>query len=245
MGLYSNKHLLEVNCGFQFPNETTEWDSTFFGQFYEKIKNEGFNQKEERKGVQLTFKDSLDNKSTSSPSLITQVVDDVVIFKNNTNGWAISMGKSKVSFHIVSGYESWDLFLNNFIEPFYKKYLDLGLGNGIRNCNLVYLNRFTKESGVVLSEYFSILNQVKTGFGVETSTLLQRVFLNESVLLVTKLNSNTNSNSQVEVSLECGAVCNKAELMNDFDWKNQANITHEPIRDFFESIITEKLRKEL
>ena len=33
---YSNRHLREVNCSFQFPEETTPWDSTFFGRFYEK-----------------------------------------------------------------------------------------------------------------------------------------------------------------------------------------------------------------
>ena len=35
---YSNHYLTEVNCGFHFSAETTEWDSIFFGQFYEKIK---------------------------------------------------------------------------------------------------------------------------------------------------------------------------------------------------------------
>jgi hypothetical protein len=40
--IYKNNHLIEVNCGFHFDLNDSRWDSTYFGQFYDKIKDFGF-----------------------------------------------------------------------------------------------------------------------------------------------------------------------------------------------------------
>ena len=49
----------------------------------------------------------------------------------------------------------------------------------------------------------------------------------------------------LNINLECGAICKSVVCINNNDWIFQANQTHEPIKDFFESLISEKLRKEL
>jgi uncharacterized protein (TIGR04255 family) len=237
---YSNRHLIEVNCGFQFPQETLSWDSTFFGQYYDKIKSEGFAEKQERKGVQITF-NNLNNNSQIP--FTSSEVEDQVIFKNTKKGWAIAMGKGKISFHVVQDYTNWNDFINSFISPFFTFYTDLGLGNGIRNCNIVYLNRFVKPVKEKLSNCFTIISDIDDRFGIETNTSLQRIIQSDATLLIAKLNSQIQSNG-VNINLECGAICKSLICMNK-DWFNQANDTHEPIRDFFESLITPKLRKEL
>ena len=239
---YSNRHLVEVNCGFQFLNETTPWDSIFFGQFYEKIKTQGFTERQERKGVQIKFDGNLKNKGIAP--LTSSEIEDQVVFKNNSKGMAIAMGKNKISFHIIKDYTNWEDFIINLIEPYTKIYKDLGLGNGSRQCNIVYLNRFIKQNNEKLSDYFTIISPMEPKFGIERTTSIQRVIENDQNFLITKLNSQARPDG-LNINLECGAICKSVICMNTSDWILQANQTHEPVNAFFESIITEKLRAEL
>ncbi|MEO6252107.1 MAG: TIGR04255 family protein [Ferruginibacter sp.] len=235
---YSNKHLVEVNCGFHFPKETTQWDSTFFGRFYEKIINRGFTEKEERKGFQLVF-----GMQRNRPMVQQPEVEDQVIFKNK-EGMAILMGKNRVSFHVTQNYTVWNNFVDNFIKPYSEIYKTLGLGNGERGCNLVYLNRFNKSSSEPLSEYFKLVTPLDKSLGTETNTVIHRVIDNGSNLLISKFQAQLGSNA-FNINFECGAQNKDTFAMNNPSWIEQANKTHGPVNDFFESLITEKLRKEL
>jgi uncharacterized protein (TIGR04255 family) len=237
---YSNNHLAEVNCGFVFTNESVPWDSTFFGQYYEKIKNEGFTAREDRKGVQFTF----NVKRPADLPFTTQEIEDQVIFKNNDKGWAIAMSKGKISFHVVKNYTNWDDFLNNFIKPYFEYYKVLGLGNGMRQCNMVYLNRFEKKVEENLSDSFLLVSPIKSEFGTERVTAINRIIENENNLLIAKLNSQIIGGSQT-INFECGAICKSLLCINSENWVDQADKTHAPIRDFFEALITEELRSIL
>jgi uncharacterized protein (TIGR04255 family) len=179
---YSNRHLVEVNCGFQFLNETTAWDSTFFGQFYEKIKSDGFTERQERKGVQIKFDGNQTNKDAAP--ITSSEIEGQIIFKNNSKGMAIAMGKSRISFHIVKDYKGWLDFVTNFIEPYTNIYKELGLGNGERQCSVVYLNQFIKQNDEKLSDYFTIISQIDSKFGVERTTSIQRVIENDINFLI-------------------------------------------------------------
>lgn len=239
---YSNNHLVEVNCGFQFPDETVAWDSTFFGQYYEKIKDLGFKNREERKGVQITFSGlTIDMKK---PPVASSQIEDQVIFRNIEKGLAILLGKGRISFHCVRGYESWEVFLQDFIVPFSEHYKSLGLGNGKRQCSVVYLNKFVKNCDESLSDYLTIISPLEQKFGNEVMSSVQRVVSNSKNLLIAKLNSQVIEKVQ-NINLECGAVCVNEDCMNSGDWAYQASQTHEPILSFFEAIITDKLRNEL
>lgn len=237
---YSNHYLAEVNCGFHFSTETTDWDSTFFGQFYEKIKERGFTERQERKGVQISF----DGSNIDETKITRSEIQDQVVFKNNATGMAIAMGKNKISFHQIKNYTNWNDFVKNLIDPISKVYKALGLGNGDRQCNIVYLNQFVKPNKEMLSDYFTITSPIESKFGLEVNTTIQRIIENENNYLIAKLNSQ-NINTSQNINLECGAICKNIICLNNSDWIDQANQTHEPIKDFFESIITEKLRKEL
>lgn len=239
---YSNKHLVEVNCSFQFKEETASWDSTYFGQFYEKIKDKGFNKREERKGVQITFNGQL--ASTGQSPVTTSQIEDQVVFRNEDSGQAIIIGKGKISFHYLKNYLGWTRFVNDFIIPYSDIYKSLGLGNGTRECSIVYLNRFIKDTTTDLSEYFTIISHINSGFGKEVVTSVQRVLSNNNNLLIAKLNSQIIGDMQ-NINLECGAVCINEQSMKGNDWASQANFTHEPILNFFETIINRKLKDEL
>jgi uncharacterized protein (TIGR04255 family) len=243
---YTNKHLIEVVCGFQFTQEPLNWDSTYFGQLYEKIKVDGFTEKQERKGFQIEV--SPNSLDASKPVVSAgQTSDDQVVFKNLKKGWAISMGKNKVSFHIVKDYTKWEDFRDQLIIPFYKIYLSIGLGKGRRQCNVLYLNNFTKPIEESLANYFTIISSLGGEFGTETGSFVQRVFNDKkSNLLITKLNSQTIPGNNINIiNLECASVCISEDLINGSDWISQVNATHAPVQAFFETIITDNLRKEL
>jgi uncharacterized protein (TIGR04255 family) len=240
---YSNKHLAEVICGFQFTKESVKWDSTFYGQYYEKIKSFGFTERQERKGVQIQTNPI---QGGVYPRTSSQIVEDNVVFRNLSKGWGIAIGKGKISFHVISGYTNWEDFLQKLIIPYMKMYLELGLGNGPRQCNVMYLNRFNKNVSENLSDLFTIISPLHIEFGNEINTVVQRTFNNKgNNLLITKLNSIVNKEGMNAINLECGAICISNECMNTSDWIKQANETHDPVRNFFESIITPKLRQEL
>jgi uncharacterized protein (TIGR04255 family) len=241
---YSNNHLVEVNCGFQFPEETVVWDSTFFGQYYEKIKSLGFDEKQERKGVQITFNGNSPNINKSP--FETTAIEDQVVFKNNTKGIAILFGKGQISFHYLKEYPGWDLFVKEVITPYFQFYKELGLGNGKRQCSIVYLNSFKKEKNHKLSDYFTIISPLEHKFGLEIVTSVQRIISSSNKkLLVAKLNSQIVGDIQ-NINFECGGICvDESSMCDTENWLNQAKETHNPIKSFFEEIITEKLRQEL
>lgn len=240
---YKNKHLTEVVCGFEFEKGSNLWDSTYFGQYFEKIKQEGFIEKQERKSVQVQF-----NHSNFPTPMISSSSgeDDEVIFKNNSKGWAILLGKLRISFHITKDYKNWEDFRDNLIIPFYSKYLELGLGNGSRQCNMIYLNRFRKNSQEKLSDYFTVISEMDSSFGEEPNSAVQRIFNNNTGnLLLARLTAQTTKEGYKDISLECGAICISEERKNSNDWKAQLNETRSPVRGFFEAIITERLRAEM
>lgn len=234
----THKHLVEVNCGFQFPQETAQWDITLFGQFYEIIKTKGFTHREDRKGFQITFGPF--NKSQEKIPVSEAQAEDQVLFKDPSRGYVILMGKGKISFHCIEHYKGWEEFLHQFIKPFFESYLSLGLGNGIRQCSIVYLNRYFKDTSSDLSEYFTIVSKIDQKFGREVNTHVQRVISNDDNYLIAKLNSQIIDEAKAVIELECGAICRNNDCMLNDNWIDQAYKTHAPIFDFYQTILTSK-----
>lgn len=241
---YSNNHLVEVICGFQFPEESTPWVSTFFGQYFDLIKSYGFIEREERKGVQMAF--GLKVSELGSPQVTTPQIEDQIVFRNSSRGFAIILSKQKISFHSVKEYPGWDIFLREMIFPFSELYRSLGLGNGKLICHVVYLNKFIQPLDVDLASLFNIVSPMDKSLGEEKGTFIQRVLTNEDAILITKVNSQINEQSKLrEINFECGAICTNLEIQLNASWDVQASCAHEPIRPFFESIIKEQLRQTL
>lgn len=233
---YSNKNLVETVCLFQFPKETTAWDNTFFGLLYERIK-EVFPQKQMRKGVQIKF-----NPNESNPlqgDISSSIVEDQMIFQNNLTGSAILMGDKTLSFHLTRNYTNWADFTEMYVAPVIKEYKELGLGNGICICGIMYMNSFSGLTGKV-SDYFNIIKETNDDFGDEVQSATQRTFQKNNVSLISKLNS-IKTTEGISITFECGSMSTPQEG----DLISLANLAHEPIKAFFESVITQNLRTVL
>lgn len=240
---YKNNHLLEVNCGFHFTINNSNWDSTYFGQFYDKIKDFGFNEKIERKGIHVTIKE---DKELTKSRIASQEVEDQVVFKNSNKGLAIILAKDKISFHSLGKYINWFNFSNDFIKPMFEIYLNLGLGIGNVKCNVVYLNRFLIDKNSKISQHLSFFNEIENvGSIYEIDSNFQRVFKKEDLTLLLRGNYVIDKNSSNKViNLECGSIIDLVQVNND-NLLSIIDKAHFPIRELFENSITEQLKNTL
>lgn len=242
--IYKNNHLVEVNCGFHFDMNESRWDSTYFGQFYDKIKDSGFNEKIERKGIQVTIKD---NKEETKSRIASQEIEDQVVFKNTRDSLAIILAKDKISFHSLGKYIDWDSFSNLFVKPMFEIYLNLGLGTAKAICNVVYLNRFIIDKDSKISEHLNFINEINNLEDVyEIDSNFQRVFRKNDLRLLLRGNYviDKNNSSNKIINLECGSIIDELKINKD-NLIDTINKVHSPIRELFDNSITEQLKSTL
>lgn len=242
--IYKNKHLLEVNCGFHFDLNDSKWDSTYFGQFYDKIKNSGFNEKIERKGIHVTIKE---DKEVTNSRIASQEIEDQVIFKDPNNGLAIILAKDKISFHSLGNYIDWDNFSKKFVKSMFEIYLNLGLGSENAKCNVVYLNRFIIDKNSKISEHLNFINEINNLDEVyEVDSNFQRVFRKNDLTLILRGNYiiDKNNLSNKIINLECRSIIDHTKINKD-NVLDVINKVHSPIRELFENSITEQLKQTL
>jgi len=240
---YKNNHLLEVNCGFHFTINNSVWDSTYFGQFYDKIKDSGFNEKIERKGIQVTIKE---DKDSTKSRMASQEVEDQVIFKNSNKGLAVILAKDKISFHSLGKYTNWSNFSIDFIKPMFEIYSNLGLGNGNVICNVIYLNRFILDKDSKISQQLNFLNEIDNiGNAYEIDSNFQRVFKKEDLTLLLRGNYKIDKNTTNKIlNFECGSIIDVPQVTNE-SLLHIIDKAHLPIRELFENSITEQLKNTL
>lgn len=233
---YNNRHLAEVICAFEFPFETVSWDNTLFGRFYDKISAQ-FPIRHTRKGVQIKFdtniSNPIDNRISSSP------VEDQMLFQNDEKGWTILMGNKTLSFHITKNYPGWEAFMQTFVKPVLEFYTGIGLGNGDKTCGVVYLNHFPNLEGEPF-EYFTITNKLEKVIGTETNSTIQRTFATENLSLIARIKC-LKTVEGLNVNLECGCISN----LSSNELIELAFLTRDPVKNFFESIATDKLKGTL
>lgn len=238
---YTNKNLREVVCNFQFIDDgTVKWDSGYFGQFFDKIKDRGYIERQEKKGIKL----NVSANSNDLPNAISTVeeTESTMIFKNAENGFAITMAKAQITFHCVKDYINWDTFLKDVLIPLLDIYLQMGLYQKIQFCQVVYLNQFLFEQEIPLAEYFTIVTNPLNDIGIEGTVIVNKNYFTADIGMNVKLKSDPTPDKKKRVSLECGAASLPLQKYTEMNLIDLANITHEPIRNFFEHIITDKLR---
>jgi uncharacterized protein (TIGR04255 family) len=153
----NNQHLVEVLCAIRFDPKKNEWDSTFFGRYYELIKNRGYTERKEQRQVELQLQvSSHDNKSIiqENPPQIRMA------FSNPESKSAVIMGNSFLSFHKLAPYENWEKLISDIVQPGLADYYQIGLGKGIIEVQCLYLNRYMIEEGQSVAKYFNFLPNI-------------------------------------------------------------------------------------
>ncbi|ABG57530.1 TIGR04255 family protein [Cytophaga hutchinsonii] len=203
---FQNHKITEAVCAFRFdPEQNTPWDLTFFAEYYNAIKTNGYEIKQEIKPFQLNFninvKEGL-NKSEVLPG------ETQMVFKTKDQKYAILMAQNYISFHSLNHYLGWDIFLPKVIEDCINPYLEMGLGKGLISAQMIFINNFDIEEGEALSDYLVFLPQMKDfGQGQEISHVFNSNYLikpNKQLSLKTILNNNiADSSKKVIVESNC------------------------------------------
>lgn len=238
---FESHNLTEVLCAFWFDPEKNPWDSTFFGKFHEKIEGDyGFKIKQEQKNIQFQFLVPADpTKHVTAPK--QQELDSRMIFRNEEKQYAVMMAPHYISFHKLSPYDSFEKMKEEIIDPLVPIYKELGLGKGLKQAQMLYINGYSFGEGANLSDTFQFLPAIdKIGIGTEKTLLFQAQYdLKPNILLQIKLTSVPVIPNPVgkNVFLECGAFA--TNIKGDEDWVALITQAHDTNNKVF-NLITKK-----
>lgn len=199
--------LTEVLCAFWFSPDNNDWDSTYFGKYFEIIKEKGFKFKEEQRAVQLNFQITPHDAGTGLKTKPDYSEGEMrMIFKTEDRNKAIILSKNFISFHALGEYNGWDNFINELVTPFLQDYRELGLGKDTLQVQSLYLNNFNLPIEQQLSDVFSFIPNI-FGFAPssESSMVYQSQFnLDQNLSVLVKLNGGINPITNLkELVFEC------------------------------------------
>lgn len=211
--------LTEVLCAFWFSPDGNDWDSTYFGKYFDIIKEKGFTIKEEQRAVQLNlqFKPH-DSGSGIKPETDYKEGEGRMIFRTEDKSKAIILSKHFISFHELGEYSGWDNLINELVTPFLKDYQSLGLGNSILQVQSLFLNSFNIPSETRLSDVFSFMPKLNDFTpSSESNVIFQSQYnLNPNLLVLIKLNGALNpSTNSKELVFECSSFASKHANVTD------------------------------
>lgn len=239
---FTKHKITEAVCAFRFNPSQNPWDVTLFSGYYDLIKGEGFNKKQEIKPIQLNFQIKA-NEEPQPPNF--QQGETQMVFKTDDEKYAILMGNNYISFHTLNHYPGWDIFKPKTVEICLNKYFSLGLGKGLQNVQMIYINNFDLESSKDLSDYLTFVPKMKDfGEGEETSHFFQSNYSiapNKQLTLKTILNVVLPQKTK-RVLLESNCI---ASNIQEKSWAELGDDAHDAARnafvkissDYFKSII--------
>lgn len=227
----NNQHLVEVLCAIRFDPNKNDWDSTYFGLFYELVKNRGYIERKEQRqvGFQLNVKPS-DNQ----PIIKETPSQSRMVFSNLQLKSAIIMGENFISFHKLSPYENWEKLVVDIVQPGLEEYRQIGLGNGIIEVQCLYLNKYRLEAGESVTKYFNFFPNIPES--KETQVSFQgRYEIDPNTFVQLRLNTTLNQQSFKDVFFECSGFVSVSQEAEDF--KVLAQKAHDSANNIYKNII--------
>lgn len=211
--------LTEVLCAFWFAPDKNDWDSTYFGKYFDIISKHGFTIKEEQKSVQLSMLlKPHDSGSGLKPETDYSEGEGRMIFRNEDKSKAIILSRNFISFHELGTYKGWDDLIDNLVNPFLEIYRSLGLGNETLQVQSLYLNNFSIPLEHKLSNVFAFLpNLEEFSPSAESNVIFQSQYnLDPNLLVLIKLNGGINNTTHLkELILECSSFAVKHDNITD------------------------------
>ena len=225
--------LLEVLCGLWFDPDYNGWDSTYYGKFFDLIKDGGFDDKKEQKGFQVKFE--IPSDSTTVPKTQADEIDSRMIFRNSSMKTAISMSPNFISFHKLMPYESWMKLYDEQVKPGLEIYKKIGLGNKLIRLQILYLNQYNFLPEEKISDKFSFLPQIgKFGSGKETVNFQISYDLEPNLQQQILLNSLHIMDGSKIVSLQCS--CTGSNIAGDEEVFQLYKQVHDKNKEIFQTI---------
>lgn len=223
-----NEHIVEVLCAMWFDPKSNEWDSTYFGKYYDKIVNLGYTEKQEQKQVELQLELNLKQSSSHLKEGNTRM-----IFRNPDLKTAIILSDHYISFHKLPPYGTWEGLMETVVAKGLELYQELGLGKDLKEVQCLYLNRWELNDGEKISKYFNFLPSIENG--KEANVLFQANYeMADNISVQLKLNSTPKSNGNKDLSFECSSF---AKSLTSNDFRTLATKAHDQANNVYRKII--------
>ena len=222
-----NEHIVEVLCAMWFEPEMNDWDSTYFGKYHERILSMGFTEKQEQKGFEVKFE--------IHPVPSQEVTDSKIrmIFRNPKQKTAIILAEHYISFHKLAPYSSWENLMTDIVEPGLRAYREIGLGNGLKEVQCLYLNKHVLAKDESISSVFGFWPSIEEGF--ETNILFQTKYdMSAGVTVQLKLNGGANDIGVRELFFECTTF---VKATPDDDYRVLAGKAHDYANMVYEKLM--------
>lgn len=227
-----NKHLLtEVLCAVWF-DQNQPWDSTYFGIYFEKIRDLGFTNKQEQKGYQILIDPT---KSNPNSQFVPPELESKFIFKNESKNRAIILARNYISFHQLAPYENWQTLINEIAMPGLDYYDKLGIGLNIIQVQSLYLNQYSLNLNENIGDYLNFLPNLDSTSIQENITFLSTYGIYPNKQLFLNVNGNINQSFEINnIILQCGCIVKKVEPSN---FQSLAEEAHKESVKLYNSII--------
>ena len=241
---YKNHKIIEAVCAFRFNPSKNSWDIMSYADYYNVIKNLGFTKKNEIKPVQFSFQIK-PNEFPRNPQMIEG--EPQIVFKNESENRAILLGNNYISFHTINHYPGWDIFSEELISIYLKKYFEIGYGKGLVSSQMIYINSFELEKDKKLSDYLTFVPDMEHfGKGNEISHLFQSAYQiapNKRLQLKTILNVIPPERIK-KVILECNCVANN-DTNSTIPWMVLSKDAHDNAKNAFINIATQYFKDKI
>lgn len=235
---YESPPLIEAICEFRFtPGQ--EWDATFPGLIYEKVKDD-FNKKKTVRQIRFQPIRNQDEQ------IIEQEITERIQFVREDGRALIQVAPNFLTVNCLSPYPGWNQF-HTMISENLNKYTYVAEPEGLRRIGLRYINRIEIPiTRVNLEDYFDFYPHLGDKLPQEHGPFIvgvQIFFEDKRDVLKLDLTTAKSSNSEgLPLFLSLDYFCSQSNgigLKEIDDWIETA---HTHIEDTFEACITEKTR---
>ena len=239
---YLHHKITEAVCAFRYNPDLNNWDLTKYAEFYNEIRNDGFEKKQEIRPLQLSFQ----LKPNELPAVQQMNQGEInMVYKNDDDSSAILLGNNYISFHTLNHYPGWEIFHSELISPYIAKYFEIGLGNGLISAQMIYINTFDINYGKNLSDYLNFIPRMENlGTGDELSHLFQSLYdisPNKKLQLKTILNVQPPEKTK-KVVFECNCISSNSSTL-DVAWETLAKDAHDAAKNAFIKNTTDYFRE--
>jgi uncharacterized protein (TIGR04255 family) len=237
---YANSPIVEAVCEFRFTKDT-KWDQTIPGLFYEKVKSE-FPNKKENVVRNIEIMSGPEDKVEHKINSITQIQ-----FLREDGKEFFQLGQNSLSVHKLKPYVSWEDF-KPAIEKGCNALVETIETVGIERIGLRYINQIDIPSNtpVKLEDFFEYRPFFGENLPKEMKSFLVGCMLpfnGERDLCNLKFSSGGSPQGDSRFMLDFDyslAKPNSVRFEDGMDWIEQA---HANLDVLFEGCITDKLRE--
>jgi len=237
---YKNPPLIEALCEFRF-SETTPWDVTVFGNYYNLVKGE-FSQKRELRDVSM----SLQRQERGFTGDIKGGGIRMQFVKADESAM-VQIASHRLIVNKLKPYKSWEVF-KSLIQDRLEDYQKVVEKATCRRVGLRYINRFDfPAKGFMVGAYLGQSDIFPPRLKQAGPPFLMRLEVpqnEDELLLVTMGTTESDRPDQVSVLLDIDYVRTNIQGLSEKDLLAHLDAAHDHIETVFELCLTDDLRRQ-